>query len=178
MEFSRPTTQNVPDKERCTLYFESLSKAMESAYGWECSYSWDPPGSRECRFQSKANTEQFWNHRQGECCYRAWFPQGNQEVVAGLLIRESQPLLNALHKLKREIEADFGDTLDWSQRLCRNAKSQKRKIIFASRRGNIQSAQAELQEISEWHIETLLKLNEVFTPRIKEWRHTKQGDIS
>ena len=38
--------------------------------------------------------------------------------------------------------------------------------VFVSRNGSIQSPEGELQEIGEWHIETLLKLNEVFTPRI------------
>ena len=87
-------------------------------------------------------------------------------MVAGLQIENSQALLDALLELKTEIESDFGDTLDWSQRLCRNPGTQNRKFIFASRRGSIQCMECELQEIGEWHIDTLLKLDEVFTPRI------------
>ena len=165
MEFARPITQNMPYKERFTLYFESLSKTMEARHDW-ASANDGPPAGRSYRFQPTANTERFWNLLRGECCYRAWFPEGDTEVVAGLHIRESQILLDSLHKLRAEIESDFGGTLDWTQRLCRNPKTQKRKLIFASHSGSIQSPEAELQEIGEWHIETLLKLNEAFTQRI------------
>ena len=165
MEFSRPITQNLPDKERFMLYFESLSKTMDGRHDWTSAND-GPPAGRSYRFKSRANTESFWNLLRGECCYRAWFPEGDTEIVAGFHIRESQVLLDTLHKLKTEIESDFGGTLDWTQRLCRNPKTQKRKLIFVSRNGSIQSPERELQEIGEWHIETLLKLNQVFTPRI------------
>lgn len=165
MKFSRPITQNMPDKERLMLYFQSLSKVMDVRHDWTSANDGSSAG-RSYRFRSGENTERFWNLLRGECCYRAWFPEGEAEVAAGLHIRESQILLDALHKLKAEIESDFGGTLDWTQRLSRNPKTQKRKLIFVSRNGSIQSPGRESQEVGEWHIETLLKLNEVFTPRI------------
>ena len=166
MEFSRPITQNMHDRERFTLYFESLSKAMEARHDWTSAPD-GQIGGRSYRFRSKANTERVWNLLRGECCYRAWFPKGDIEVVAGFHIRESEELFNALYNLKAEIESNFGGALDWTQRLCRNPKTQKRRLIFASRNGSIQSSESELREIGEWHIETLIKLAEVFTPKIK-----------
>ena len=166
MEFSRPITQNMAGKERFTLYFKSLSRAMEGRHDWTSAHD-GPPAGRSYRFRSRENTARLWNLLRGECCYRAWFPVGDTEVMAGFHIRESQALLDTLHKLKTEVESNFGDKLDWTQRLCRNPKTQKRKLIFVSRNGSIQSPEHELQEIGEWHIETLLKLNQVFTPIIE-----------
>ena len=166
MEFSRPITQNMTDNERFLLYFESLSKAMEARHDWTSSPD-GPLGGRSYRFRSKANTGRVWNLLRGECCYRAWFPKGDTEVVAGFHIRESEELFNALYNLKAEIGSDFGGALDWTQRLCRNPKTQKRRLVFASRNGSIQSSEAELQEIGEWHIETMLKLSEAFTPIVE-----------
>ena len=145
MTFSRPITTNMPEKERFTLYFESLIKAMEARYDW-ISVDDASLDGRSYRFRPKRYTGKLWNIQRGECCYRAWFPSDkwfpsvNTEVVAGLHIRESQALLNALRELKAEIETDFGDTLDWSQKLCRSPR-QKRKFVFASRRGSIQSSE-------------------------------------
>ena len=166
MEFLRPITNNIAEKERFALYFDSLSAAMEAKYDWASSGFRRGP-----RFKPKRNTGRFWDLQRGECCYRAWFPARKTEsvVVAGLQIRESQALLDAMRELKTEIESDFGDTLDWSQRLCDNPKTQNRKFIFASRRGNISLPETELQEIGEWHIDTLLKLDKAFTPRIEEY---------
>ena len=168
MKFPRPINRNMLRKERLTLYFNSLFDAMNTEYDW--TNSRDGSNRSSYRFQARANSGEFWNLLLGVCSYRAWFPQGDTEVVAGLHIRESQVLLDALHELKAEIECDFGYTLDWSQRLCRNPGRQKRKFIFASRGGSIHSPEHELLEIGEWHIETLLKLDEVFTPRIQRLR--------
>lgn len=155
-------------KENRKLYFESLRDAMESEHGWKSCTEGDSSFPRSCRFQPAGKVGPFGNIQRGECAYRAWFPKGDTEIVAGLLIRENQALFDVIQELKAEIESDFGSELDWSQRLCRNPKKQKRRFVFALHPRSIQSLEHELQEIAEWHIETLLKLDEVFTPRIEQ----------
>lgn len=138
MKFSVPIIQNMPEKDRFTLYFESLSDAMDSRHDWTSLTG----TGRGCRFKPRSNVGRFWDLQRGESCYRAWFPARNIEVVAGLQIENSQALLDALLELKTEIESDFGDSLDWSRRLCRSPGTQNRKFIFASRRGSILAGDA------------------------------------
>ena len=170
MEFVRPITHNLPSPERFNLYFKSLSHAMESKHDWQHLYT-PSYNRRGCRLKPRRNVGSIWNLLNGLCCYRAWFPARNTLVTAGLQIEQehSQALLDELRELKAEIESDFGGVLDWSQRLCRNPEKQQRKFIFVSRHGSIQSPVHELQEIGEWHIDTLLKLDKAFTPRIEAY---------
>ena len=52
--------------------------------------------------------------------------------------------------LKSEIESDFGGTLNWSQRLNRAPERDRKRQIFSSCRGSIESPENELKEIGEW----------------------------
>lgn len=169
MKFSKQMTPKMSNRKRRKLYFASLCAAMESEHDWKNLV--DGSSGRKYRFLPKINVSSCWNIQRGECWYCAWFPYGgleagDTEVVTGLDIR-NQALYHTIKNLKGEIESDFGGTLDWSQRLCRNPKTQKRKFVFTRHLGSIQSPEHELQEIAEWHIETLLKLDEVFTHRIE-----------
>lgn len=148
-------------------YFTSLRNAMKLEHGWKSCTEGNAQFPRSCRFHPAGNVEPFVNIQRGECSYRAWFPESNGKIVAGLIIRQNQALFNAIHELRAEIESDFGSVLDWTQRLCRDP-GQRRKFVFTSRPGSIQSLEDELLEISEWHIATLLKLDEAFTHRITQ----------
>ena len=78
-------------------------------------------------------------------------------------LRHNQELFDHLRGLKSEIEADLGSTLDWQE------PGAKKRAAIIIRNGSIFATQHELEEYGEWHIETLLKLDNVITPRIKLW---------
>ena len=162
MDFSRSITENMSRKERYTLYFESLREVM-NWHDWRSLYS---SGTNWCRFLPKDDVVDL---AVPNYSYTARFPRGNTEVAAMLVIRDNHELFEYLCGLKSEIESDFGSTLDWSQHLNRAPERDRKRQTFASLRGNIESRECELKEIGEWHIETLIKLNEVFAPRIKSY---------
>ena len=162
MDFSRSITENMSRKERYTLYFESLREAMRR-YDWDSLYS---PGTNWCRFLPKDDVIHL---AVPIYSYTARFPKGDAEVAGMLTIRDNHELFEYLCGLKSEIESDFGSTLDWSQRLNRDPERARKRQTFASRSGSIESPEHELKEIGEWHIETLIKLNEAFAPRIKSY---------
>ena len=160
MDFSRSITENMSRKERYTLYFESLREVMKW-HDWRSLYS---SGTNWCRFLPNDDVVDL---AVPIYSYTARFPKGNAEVAGMLVIRDNHELFEYLCGLKSEIESDFGGTLDWSQRLNRAPETDRKRQTFASYRGSIESPEQKLKEIGEWHIETLIKLNEVFAPRIK-----------
>ena len=162
IDFSRSITENMPRKERYTLYFESLRKVM-NWHDWRSLYS---SGTNWCRFLLKDDVVDL---AVPIYSYTARFPRGDTEVAAMLVIRDNHELFEYLFGLKSEIESDFGCTLDWSQRLNRTPETDRKRQTFASRHGSIKSPERELKEIGEWHIKTLIKLNEAFAPRIKSY---------
>ena len=162
MEFLRPITENMSRKERYTLYFESLREAMKS-HDWRDLYCF---GDNWCRLKPKDDAVDL---AVPIYSYNAKFPGGDAEVAALCVIRDNHELFEYLCGLKSEIESDFGGTLDWSQRLNRDPKRDKKRQTFASCRGNILLPESKLQEIGEWQIDTLLKLDSAFAPRIKEF---------
>ena len=99
--------------------------------------------------------------------YRATFAQGNR--VHALVKIDQKHLENRLDifdTLKNqevEIVDSLGSLLEWERR-----NDRRESFIIVSREGSIDSADSELEEIREWHIETLLKLKEVFTPEIEK----------
>ena len=99
--------------------------------------------------------------------YRATFAQGNR--VHALVKIDQKHLENrldifdTLKKQEVEITDSLGSPLEWERR-----NDKRESFIIVSREGSIDSADSELEEIREWHIETLLKLKEVFTPEIEK----------
>ena len=163
MELSRAITQHLPKRERYMVYFESLRSSMKR-HGWRSLYS---SGTNWCRFLPESVAREF-GLGVPVFSYSARFPNGDVEIAAILRIRKDRELFDDLHELKGEIETDFGGALDWSQRL--NNKPAKRigRQIFTSYHGSIFAAESELQEFGDWHIDTLLRLDDVFTPRIRQ----------
>ena len=72
-------------------------------------------------------------------------------------------LLEILEQSKEQIEYDFGHPLEWDRmegnRGCR---------IAISRPGKIEDDDATLSEIRSWMVENLLKLRQIFGPRLAE----------
>ena len=162
MDFSASITENMSRKERYTLYFGSIRQVM-SPHHWKSLYS---SGTNWCRFLPEDDVVDL---AIPIYSYTARFPKGDEEVATMLVIRDNHELFEYLYGLKSEIESDFGEALDWSQRLNRDPDTDRKRQPFASRHGSIESLEPELKEFGEWHIETLIKLNKVFAPRIKSY---------
>lgn len=99
--------------------------------------------------------------------YGIQFPRGDK-VLTYVNIYESVQsnrldLFDALGKRKENIESNFGNPLEWNR-----ADEQQISWIGVSRDGNIELSDDELEEIREWHIESLLELKKVFTPEIEK----------
>ncbi|RKU21060.1 hypothetical protein C6499_22850 [Candidatus Poribacteria bacterium] len=98
--------------------------------------------------------------------YRVKFARGD-EVWTYVNIHDNVQsnrldLFDALEQRKEEIESAFGSPLEWER-----LEKQRRSRIVVSRDGNIELPDDELEDIREWHIANLLKLKEVFQPKIK-----------
>lgn len=161
MEFLKSITENMSRKERYTLYFESLRREMEVKHDWISIYC---DGKNRCRFLHRNDADCFGLTDPRVFSYSARFPSGDKEVETYMSIRDNHELFDHLRGLKSEIEAEFGSTLDWLIK-----PGVRKRAVITIRRGSILVAQHELEEHCEWHIEKLLKLNEAFTPRIKQW---------
>ena len=72
-------------------------------------------------------------------------------------------IFNMLEARKREIESNFGSSLEWT----RDAEKSLSRIAISCD-GDIELSDSELEEIREWHIENLLKLKAVFQPEIEQ----------
>ena len=73
-------------------------------------------------------------------------------------LKERKPEINAKIKVKFGISQD----LNWQPR-----NDKKRSVIGFWREGNIDSDAPALEVLKAWHIKTLLKFKEVFTPEIQ-----------
>ena len=158
MKFSRPITEHTPRKERYTLYFEALQRDVELKNDWTSIYT---NGENRCRFLHRDDADRF-GLAVPMFSYSARFSKSDK-VETYLSMRHNHELFDHLRGLKSEIEANFGSTLDWQER------GATVRAATTIRPGNIFATQRELEEYGEWHIENLLKLNEVFTPKIKRW---------
>ena len=81
--------------------------------------------------------------------------KSRQEVLA---------VFDALKERRAKIEADFGQLLHWGRDYV---PDQKRQTICIYRDRSAEPSVRELEQIGDWHIENLLKLNEVFAPEIR-----------
>lgn len=94
------------------------------------------------------------------------FPRGNKVLAyinIGKELGENRiAIFNALEDRKAEIEAEFGEQLEWNR-----DQEVSLSTIATSRDGSIESSEDELKEIREWHITNLLKLKAVFQPEIE-----------
>jgi hypothetical protein len=73
----------------------------------------------------------------------------------------NKALFNTLAKQKDSLPAGFREELEWERLDNRRASR-----IAVYREGSIEDDQQTLEEITEWSINRLLKLREVFTPRL------------
>ncbi|MDE0484330.1 MAG: DUF4268 domain-containing protein [Candidatus Poribacteria bacterium] len=109
----------------------------------------------------------FWSRHSG-VTYCVRFSRGTQATV---YIRIYQgynenrlALFDALEHDKAAIEEAFGSPFEW----LRSPEKQESTIIFA-REGNVNWENTDaLNEIHKWCIDNLLKLKEVFDPKIEE----------
>ena len=155
MKFPKPFTQYQTLEERYHSYFRALRDELREHHQWRTSRN-------PKRGNSYALPSGYSAFR-----YRVWFSERTQEVGTALQIQgkpqaECQKLFDALKEQKAEIESCFGSPLQWER------KDQKRQAIAVYRNGDIWAFEGELEEIADWHIEKLLKLREVFTPRMKQ----------
>jgi hypothetical protein len=67
-----------------------------------------------------------------------------------------------LFKAKGEIEAELGRALQWDR-----LDDHQRSRIFVARRGAINMAKEELEELKSWALDNLLDIVDVFQPRIR-----------
>ncbi|HEW79607.1 MAG TPA: DUF4268 domain-containing protein [Phycisphaerales bacterium] len=92
------------------------------------------------------------------------FAQGSR-VRTGIYIDSgdlgnNKAFFDKLFEEKKEIEAEFGQTLEWerldNKRACR---------VAVYRTGSIKDSSEELQKIKDWGIQNLLKLRDIFRKR-------------
>lgn len=155
MKFPKPFTQYQTLEERYHFYFRTLSDELRERHRW-CT-SRNPKRGNSYALPSGCSAFR----------YRVWFSVRTQEVGAALQIQgkpqaECQELFDALKKQKAEIESCFGSPLQWER------KEQKRQTIAIYRNGDIWASESELEEIADWHIEKLLRLREVFSPKMEQ----------
>ena len=74
----------------------------------------------------------------------------------------NKTIFDALEERKSEIEARFGEELEWYRR-----DDITRSYIGLSREGDIDSDERSLEDIKKWHIENLIKLKYVFMPEMQ-----------
>ena len=159
-------------KERYKSYFQCLCKTMETMpdTDWKSDCC---PGDNWCRFlrYRDFDLQGGGNIRVPEFSYDARFARENR-IVTALVIRNNRELYENLLFRQREIENDFGDTLEW----IADASNKNRKIQ-TSRSGNILSVERHANEIERWHVDKLSKLDEVLTPKIKTILSDLQEEI-
>lgn len=94
-----------------------------------------------------------------------FYSEGRQAfTVLGLYSgngERNKAIFDFLKERKSEIEARFGEALEWYRRNDIN-----RSAIGLWRDGDVDSDERTLEDIKAWHIENLLKLKYVFTPEI------------
>ena len=99
--------------------------------------------------------------------YDAKFVKGSK-AMAGISIYQGYfekriVLFDVLESCKSEIESGFGSTLEWNR-----AEEQQTSSLAVHRDGSVESSDSELKEIRGWHITNLLRLKEVFQPKIEK----------
>ena len=76
---------------------------------------------------------------------------------------KNKTFYDVLIERKDEINAKIDNLLNWERR-----DDMLRCVISMERDGNIEVDQNELAAIKTWHIQSLLKFKEVFTPEIED----------
>ena len=99
--------------------------------------------------------------------YNATFVQG-EKVRTELYIdfgdiEKNKALFNYLHDRKEEIHANFGGELAWEP-----LEEKRASRISVYRDGSIEADPAELVEIKDWHVDTLIKLKHSLATYIKK----------
>lgn len=147
----RSSTNLSPKAEKYGLYFQAIIDELREKHNF--------PGvaarpNNQNRHYFAAGIKKIW--------YEAGFVRGDK-VSAGIYIGvEDKNLFDLLEGQKAEINSKIGREIEW-ERL--NDKNYSKISVYGQ--GTIESSDSELEKIREWHIENLLKLNEVFTPEIE-----------
>ena len=146
----RASTNTSPKLEKYREYFQGLIDELRETYNFT-----------RARISQLQNWYEFTYGVQG-IYYYAWFT-GDSRVGAALRIKhEIGNLFGVLEDQSARIHANFGRELEWDL-----AETTKRSTISIYRDGDIEASDSELEEIRQWHIESLLKLKEVFTLEIE-----------
>jgi hypothetical protein len=69
-----------------------------------------------------------------------------------------------LEAQQHEIEAELGQKMIWVRR---RDESARRCTVFVEREGSIEDSPEALEDLRQWGVERLLKVREVFTPRVR-----------
>ena len=99
--------------------------------------------------------------------YYAWIPGKRARLVEVYLeIDTADPAINervfsSLEADKEDIEAELGEDLEWK-------RQGKLQIILRGKEASIDDPPEKLNKIRGWLLEYLLKLRQVFQPRLKE----------
>ena len=153
-----PRPSPSPKSERYTTYFQALLDEMRERHNF----------TRARRPGTGANVNYYaFSSGCSGCHYLAGFDGRRGQVYTSLHINfssyeKNKNFFDTLKERKSEITAKFGDSLKWDRR-----DDVLRSVIYLERDGNIESDVDELEVISTWHIENLLKFKEVFTPEIE-----------
>lgn len=149
------STNLTPRQEKYKNYFQALINELREEYKFT-----------KARVGQPQNWHTFSPGIPG-VGYGAQFAKGGKVLVYVNIyqsVHENRlALFDTLQKRDENIESNFDNLIEWNR-----AEEQQASWIGVSRDGSIESADSELKEIREWHIENLLKLKEVFTPEIEK----------
>ena len=151
----KTSTNLTPRQEKYKGYFQALIDELREEHDFT-----------EAEVGLPQNSYNF-SSGLGKIQYGARFAQEG-EVLAyvniGQKIDENRlKIFDTLEKRKEQISNNFDRPLKW---IRHQEKSLSR--IAISCEGDIESADSDLEEIREWHIENLLKLKKVFQPEIEQ----------
>ena len=149
------STNLTPRQEKYKNYFQALINELREEYKFT-----------KARVGQPQNWYTFSSGIPG-VGYGAQFAKGGKVLVYVNIyqsVHENRlALFDTLQKRDENIESNFDNLIEWNR-----AEEQQASWIGVSRDGSIESADSELKEIREWHIENLLKLKKVFQPEIEK----------
>ena len=151
----KTSTNLTPRQEKYKGYFQALIDELRAEHKFT--------GAKAAQPQNWYN----FSSGLGGISYGAWFAQGGKVVAYVTIYQKTDEnrikIFNMLENRKREIESNFGSSLEWT----RDAEKSLSRIAISCD-GDIELSDSELEEIREWHIENLLELKEVFQPEIEK----------
>ena len=147
--------------EQYTLYFQSLIDELWEQHNFPNTRLVD--GRHFHQFHSGTTGIYYVSGFRHRRSLSGLYDQGKQAyTMLGLWSNNrerNKAIFDALEERKSEIEARFGEELEWYRR-----DDITRSYIGLWREGHIDDDERTLEEIKAWHIKNLLKLKCVFPP--------------